>query len=1108
VLACRVNQASFAYPITTAINFDGITSGSVVNVEPGMLVVFGTAAGKDDRGRTVVKGITSNTLGIPRISQGIVDGTVNLADDLHITIYDFFPIFAKIPYIDKATGTTFKDGDRAFLANMPPIANIGYAHIYARNVNPSTNLLTLTIDSTDSFATMGGATLSSRLWDIKDGSYTVGGPTSTIITVTFPVGRRVVKLTLTDSNGQVQIRHLTVVACKDGTAYAAITDFTPGTLTQTVEGLRMSFKLGKDLPATTYLDRTAVCYWREDYFNSSTSQQLNSTSVVKFAGWLRNVPSRVDAQPTHLLRESTLECVDTCGELAQLAGFPQAIERVATPIRWEEQSDPNIDRFLVYLWLFHSYAPGLADFMWTGVGSSYPIQRLNSGGTNLYAQIDGRAKAIGYRLLSTAKGRARCKKDPLLFDSGDRDSTNTVDILEGDWKFLGWTHQRPSRSHWARGSAIIASATAYEEAFCRAPGSVPAQGPAANDIGEMLVTSHVELEKRVGHAYARENSFFSYFEVEFLHGADIGLEPLDFVRLNMSADTAAQRGHTFANQRCMIVAIYTDTENTYGTSRVRATLEVETFGTPAENEPPEPDDTPNIEQNLFPPDDFLIENTSDLHKGVKDLAAIGSDGNIYRTHTFTRPSGSGGPIWDSVASGMSGTPVQAVPYAFSPKYLETGTAVNAIVATMTGIYTVGSIEATPSANLRHTFRATSSKRSMDFSFGTVGYGVCVSAYTDGVYATKTTDGGVTWSTEALVGAATDLDTYSPGAYMSSKSLIAYLSAVSSGVGEGYKGTLPTPSYAALGTPDINPGGELAGEIHVPFGAVNENVVFHGRTSTGTPGSRLVTFDSGGDIYTVLPIVGVPNLVAEGNPGNCLMMGPGDPVVVAIRVILPGPVTVTEMSLDYKKDHSGGLTRNFFVADIDGNNLDEHHVSSTPTNDTWFTETWSGISVSDAYSVVFTVDSSAGTNLQVFLDNCYVEYTTVTGRGLIRIESNGSAKIDISPIVGGESYGPWQSRGQVVSDATNQNLMAFALANDDLSLAGIWVSRNRGDTMEEVIAPLAAGSRYERVAISSDGNGAVYLMGEDGKVGYMNSLDDTPDERGPGGSATIIAVMGL
>jgi hypothetical protein len=34
---------------------------------------------------------------------------------------------------------------------MPPIANIGYAHIYARNVNPATDLLTLVIDSTDSF---------------------------------------------------------------------------------------------------------------------------------------------------------------------------------------------------------------------------------------------------------------------------------------------------------------------------------------------------------------------------------------------------------------------------------------------------------------------------------------------------------------------------------------------------------------------------------------------------------------------------------------------------------------------------------------------------------------------------------------------------------------------------------------------------------------------------------------------------------------------------------------------------------------------------------------------------------------------------------------------
>jgi hypothetical protein len=88
VLACRVNQLTFTYPITTPVNFDGITSGSVLDVKPGMLVVFGTAAGKEDRGRTAVKGITGSTLGIPRISQGAVDGTVNLENNLYIAIYD------------------------------------------------------------------------------------------------------------------------------------------------------------------------------------------------------------------------------------------------------------------------------------------------------------------------------------------------------------------------------------------------------------------------------------------------------------------------------------------------------------------------------------------------------------------------------------------------------------------------------------------------------------------------------------------------------------------------------------------------------------------------------------------------------------------------------------------------------------------------------------------------------------------------------------------------------------------------------------------------------------------------------------------------------------
>lgn len=864
-----INEPSgVTYPIIVPLNFDG-GSGTLADVQLDMLITFGTTAGGDDLGRTRVLGITANTVGIPRISQGTTDGAVKISDNIHFTIWDTYPPAPKLPFFDEPFQTFYKDGDDAYTPPINPIANIGYSHIYADLVDGS-NIITLVIDSSTSFSPIGGTL--TRLWDVEDGTITVGNTTSTAITVTFPTGRRWIKLTLTDTtNSRATIRHLLVVACKHGDAnYAPIVDATAGTLTQTVEGLRQSFKFGQNIDIDTYIDGAAVCYFQREFYGS-TEDSLNDTTPVKFAGWYLRDVTRESATPTYLQREVTVECVDTAGMLALFPGFPQSIESNASPTRWEEMASPNLDKFLVYLWLYHSTASNLVDFAWSGTTTTYPFFRLNSLGNSLYGQIDGRARAIGYRLLSDAKGKCKVTKDSLLFDAADRDNTNIIALAEGDYTAIGWTKQRLPRSHWNRGNAIVASASAVNAVFCIAPGIVPSWGLSANEIGENLVVSQAELNTRVGNNYAREDNDFGYFEIELLNAGDIGYEPLKFVQITLGATYAAQRGLTLTTQRMMIAAISTDYDPTFGTQRRRLTLELETFGTPAETVIPPPDPLPNITPvvDLYPPDDTVTTNEF-------LLAAVGTDGFLYITSDFSTPSTSGGPTWTSAALGLTGTPIAFLSDPYSPGFVSTG-AINGWIVTTERIYRITDIFGTVGVASQFTFRAaltTNGGRSFDASFSVQNWLVVSSYYAvdsapadQGVWTTYTTD-GATWATEQQLSS-----TYSnfflqfPGLHVSSKSAgLAYTTIMTGASGNGPASAgRQTADYgatwSALSSPDLS-GLGLAFDIHVPFNDnPSELIAYRGLRDQPTAVQKLLRAN-GGTQTDITPVVGGKSYTME------------------------------------------------------------------------------------------------------------------------------------------------------------------------------------------------------------------------------------------------------
>jgi hypothetical protein len=885
-----VNEPSgVTYPIVNPVNFDG-GSGTLLDVQIDMLITFGTTAGGDDLGRTRVLGITANTFGIPRISQGTTDGTVKISDNVHFTIWDTYPPAPKLPFFDESTQTFFKDGDDVFVAALPPIANIGYSHIYADLVD-SSDILTLVIDSSTSFSPIGGTL--TRLWDVEDGTITVGNTTSTSITVEFPVGRRWIRLLLTDTtNSRATIRHLLVVACKHGDAnYAPIVDATAATLTQTVEGLRQSFKFGQNIDIDTYIDGAAVCYFQREFYGS-TEDNLNDTTPVKFAGWYLRDSTRENATPTYLQREVTVECVDTAGMLALFPGFPQSIESNASPTRWEEMASPNLDKFLLYLWIYHSTASNLVDFAWSGTTTTYPFFRLNSMGNSLYGQIDGRARAIGYRLLSDVKGKCKVTKDSLLFDTADRDNTNLIALIESDYTAIGWTKQRLPTSYWNRGNAIVASASAVNAVFCIAPGIVPSWGLSANEIGENLVVSQTELNTRVGNNYAREDNDYGYFEIELINAGDIGYEPLKFVQITLSAANAAQRGLTLTTQRMMIVAISTDYDPAFGTQRRRLTLELETFGTPAETVIPPEDPLPNITPviDLYPPNDVIV--------GTGNLAALTFGGTLYTTSNFSVPSSAGGPTWAGAALTLVGSVQDFVVDAYSPLYVSGSGAVNGWILTTQRIYRIDDIFGAQTLTSQKTLRATSVSGRLEATRSTQNFAMALSYYPNngGIYVAYTTDGS-TWTEVQItsfyftVGAGRDIALYVSEHIASQAYAGAFLTTGVTATSDLFKTIDDGASWAQIaGNPVTSSmGSEPGGGLHVPFNDNPNDMILYWNRRTDSPSETNVFIRTNGATETdITPVTNYgprDHHAVSSNPVNrqqmlaCLTHEPSDDYIV-------------------------------------------------------------------------------------------------------------------------------------------------------------------------------------------------------------------------------------
>jgi hypothetical protein len=163
-----VNQATFADPLVQ-VTYDG-GSGTLGNVINGMTVLFGSAAGKSDRGIARIRKTSSATIFYINETSELM-----LADNDYITILDEFLPWQRHLAIQGMVA--LMDYDIAYSdqhASCLPVVNMGPDHVLTLG---DLDDVTITPDASESWVV--GSTVASYLWVATGASLAISLDTAT-----------------------------------------------------------------------------------------------------------------------------------------------------------------------------------------------------------------------------------------------------------------------------------------------------------------------------------------------------------------------------------------------------------------------------------------------------------------------------------------------------------------------------------------------------------------------------------------------------------------------------------------------------------------------------------------------------------------------------------------------------------------------------------------------------------------------------------------------------------------------------------------------------------------------------------------------------------------
>lgn len=742
VFVARVNMAMATYP-TAQITFDNVTTGAYTDLQVGMTVLIGTSEGAWDLGRTYVRAesttyedvATSSVLNIGYSSRGRRAGEVELLDNAYITVLDLYEMWERPAKAGQFPNSVQMDYDLGSSGFMPPVMHVGNTGgLGTMGFVDGDDVLEVDFDGSGAYTVSPDAPdwfTNSKEYDVGDGTITSGTSLDDAITVEFPPGYRWVTRRGFDEVGRSAIpRRFCVMALETSGVNAPLATAYDLRWSRKLDGQVLTAQLKERLDPADYPPGTVVMLLVKQAFNG-VEDTLGGWEC-KFAGWLDGADSGSVAGRVDVERGTTIRAVDVAGRLKQIRRAPSRMERAADAAHPYQMESATAIRYLWWELVWHTWAPAFSDIALDLTnGDNYPFTQWSTSGGSCWAICDNLAMSYGRRLTCDSRGRLQVIVDPMRQEEADRTSTVQAAITESAWTRLDRKQQPEPPVGALRGSATLVSTTnaadvtsVPAEVFGIAPGRVKGRGAGEERLGyPSLARSATEFWKRLGQDYARRNNPEQLLRLTLAHGADGGIEPalLQWVTVTAGVDTVGWTDALLSTLRGLPVEVQFALDDAAGVLTQAVTVEPETIGTIAEDDPQPVAQPPRviIRDPVFTPPSYGIW----VGSGTDRMALLTVNG-VARTTSFQRLASAGGPVftftsWATI--GVSGQFLLWVPNGFQPG--------SGWVITSTHVYSF--TIATLTAVEKHEFDETTTYRSADASFAVPNHFV-VTSYIEGV----------------------------------------------------------------------------------------------------------------------------------------------------------------------------------------------------------------------------------------------------------------------------------------------------------------------------------------------------------------------------------------
>lgn len=500
IYTARVNQASFAASFAQ-LTYDG-GSGTLADVRVGMTVLISHT---NSRPAAFFVGRVRKTPGASTLY--INETSAPVADNDYIFVIDDYRIWDKLArFVDP---TLYPDYDVSFRQLLPRIYGLRSAYVVMTDGSDGTFAFAPSVAASTS-----GASISTYLWEVGDGTITVGTSATQNITATFPPGFRWVHFTVTDSGSRSSVRHIPIWVHDDANPPAPleIGDFEwTATIDDGYSGSLPAFD-GID----TLLDNTLVLAWvDQERYNGTLA---NIVSNIVLLGRFRIEKSTTTFDDVGQQDATTrFDIEGPLQTLGRLEINPVEIISKSSPTAFCEIKDCTPWRETVLILSEFSTFSELHSLDFDNSGSTYLDLGVTVPLGSILNGVNSDLFSINANLQMNGAGQAEAVRDAMLIPSASRSSlVNVANWTTADILGLDYEHDEVNvigRSLASGGSYSINSgkititnsiAPGVAQDYPEGSTTLDRQVLAAN---QNKTQAAIELNARNGHWLARSQGF-------------------------------------------------------------------------------------------------------------------------------------------------------------------------------------------------------------------------------------------------------------------------------------------------------------------------------------------------------------------------------------------------------------------------------------------------------------------------------------------------------------------------------------------------------------------------------------------------------------------------